>query len=54
MEIFPGDRVAPDGVRTTIAGGLTLPGGLAIGPDGARYVSNFGVFPGAGEVVRIA
>ena len=56
LEIFPGDliRVAPDGVRNTIASGLTMPGGLAVGPDGALYVSNFGVFPGTGEVVRIA
>ncbi|MCE7981145.1 MAG: hypothetical protein DYG89_08135 [Caldilinea sp. CFX5] len=27
--------------------------GLAVGPEGALYVSNFGAFAGAGEVVRI-
>jgi len=40
--------------------GLVMPGGLAIGPDGALYVSNYSVFPGQGpfpgngEVLRIA
>lgn len=33
--------------------GLVMPGGLVIGPDGALYVSNFSVMPGAGQVVRI-
>jgi hypothetical protein len=47
-------RVAPDGAHTTIAGaGLVAPGGLAVGPDSALYVSNFGIFPGMGQVVRI-
>ncbi len=47
-------RVAPDGARTTIASaGLVAPGGLAVGPDSALYVSNFGIFPGMGQVVRI-
>ncbi len=38
-----------------------MPGGLAVGPDGALYVSNYSVFPGQGdgfpghdEVLRIA
>ncbi len=47
-------KVAPDGSRTTIASdGLVAPTGLAVGPDGALYVSNYGVFPDMGEVVRI-
>ena len=58
-------RVAPTGVRTTIAsgpsGGLVAPTGLAISPDGkAAYVSNFGIFPKngpphtpSGQVVRV-
>jgi hypothetical protein len=27
---------------------------VAVGPKGAVYVSNFGIFPGKGEVVRIS
>ncbi len=47
-------RVAPDGARTTIASaGLVAPGGVVVGPDGALYVSNFSIFPGMGQVVRI-
>lgn len=34
--------------------GLIAPGGLAVGPDGALYVSNRGTSPGAGQVLRIA
>lgn len=47
-------HVALDGTRTEIASGMLMaPGGLALGPDGAIYVSNFSIFPGGGEVVRI-
>jgi hypothetical protein len=51
-------RVAPDGSRTVLAGaGLIAPTGLAIG-NGSIYISNYGVFPGAGpgphgQVVRL-
>jgi hypothetical protein len=43
------------GARTVIASGLAFPTGLAFGPDGALYVSNFGFgFPaGAGQIMRI-
>lgn len=47
-------KVAPDGSRTEIPSeGLFFATGLAVGPDGAIYVSNFGVMPGMGQVVRI-
>jgi len=47
-------RVNRDGSHDVIASaGLVAPGGLAFGPDGAAYVTNFGIFPGEGQVVRI-
>jgi hypothetical protein len=47
-------RVNHDGSQDVIASeGLVAPGGLAFGPDGAAYVTNFGIFPGEGQVVRI-
>ena len=47
-------RVKSDGTLETVAGGLTFPTEMAFGPDGALYVSNFGVAPaGAGQIVRI-
>jgi hypothetical protein len=46
-------RVAPDGTRTTVLGGLTRPTSVAVGPDGALYVTNNGLAVGAGEVLRI-
>jgi hypothetical protein len=56
LEIFPGQviRVAPGGARTVVADGLNFPGGLAIGRDGAVYVSDCGVCAGAGTVLRFA
>ena len=33
--------------------GLVFPAGVAIGPDGVIYVSNFGIFPGGGEILRV-
>jgi hypothetical protein len=41
------------GVRTVIVSGLTNPTSVAIGPDGAAYVSNRGTFPATGQVIRI-
>jgi len=48
-------KVAPNGARTTLETGAALqqPAGLAIGKDGALYVSNKTVTPGGGEVLRI-
>lgn len=47
-------RVAPNGTRTELAPGtLIAPGGIAIGRDGAIYVTNKSVLNGLGEVVRI-
>jgi len=47
--------VERDGQQTTIATGLTMPGGMTMGPDGALYVSNhsFGESPGTGTIVRV-
>ena len=55
-------RLNEDGTRTVIYEGLYYPGGLAIGPDGAAYVTNFGIVPGpipvtfpdGGQVLRIS
>ena len=48
-------KVSPDDVRTTVAmEGLVAPAGLAIGADGSVYLSNFGIFPGAGQVIRLS
>ena len=48
-------RVAVDGTRSILDTGAALqqPAGLAIGKDGALYVSNKTVTPGGGEVLRI-
>ena len=48
-------RVNPsNGDRTIIASaGLSFPTDLLLGPDGAIYVSNFGIQAGLGQVVRV-
>jgi len=61
---FPGQliRVDADGARSLIYANLYYPGGLALGLDGAAYVTNFGIVPGpvpsafpdGGQVLRIA
>jgi hypothetical protein len=42
--------------RTTVASGLNVPTGIAVGPDGNLFVSvnGYGAPPGAGMVVKIA
>lgn len=46
-------RVAPDCSRTTLLSGLDRPTAVAVGADGAIYVTNHGVTAGAGEVLMI-
>jgi len=42
------------GPREVLLTGLTFPGGVAVGPDGAVYVTNFGTHPALGEVRRMS
>jgi glucose/arabinose dehydrogenase len=44
---------ASDGTRTTVIAGLARPGSVAIGLDGALYVSTQSTSIGTGEVLRI-
>jgi len=46
-------RQCPGGAMTVLLDGLTFPGGLAIGPDDAAYLTNFGTSATAGEVLRL-
>ncbi|MCU1345475.1 MAG: hypothetical protein JWL70_1741 [Acidimicrobiia bacterium] len=47
-------KIAPDGTKTVIASdGLLAPTGMALGADGFLYVSNKGILPGIGELVKI-
>lgn len=47
-------RVNANGTTTVLANAnLTKPGGIAIGPDGAIYVTNNSISAGGGEVVRL-
>ncbi len=41
------------GTRSVVAGGFTSPTSVAIGPDGALYVTNFGSTARVGQVIRI-
>jgi len=48
-------KITPDGLRTTVmTDGLVAPGGITMGRDGTVYVTNYSVFSGKGEVLRIA
>lgn len=46
-------RQCPGGARSVLLSGLTFPGGVAIGPDGSAYLTNFGTSISAGEVLRL-
>jgi sugar lactone lactonase YvrE len=47
-------RISPTGERTVLmTDGLVAPTGLAIGPDNALYVSNYGTFASRGEIIRL-
>jgi hypothetical protein len=46
-------RVEADGSWTEVLGGLAAPTGLAIGPDDSIYISNFGVMPGMGQLLKV-
>jgi sugar lactone lactonase YvrE len=54
MLLGPGEliRVAPDGAHTTVIDRLARPTSVAVGPDGALYVTNHGLSVGGGEVLR--
>jgi hypothetical protein len=41
------------GKHEILVSGLTNATALAVGPDGALYVSNRGIFPGTGQVIRM-
>jgi glucose/arabinose dehydrogenase len=46
-------RMCPGEAATVLLEGLTFPGGVAIGPDDAVYMTNFGTAPEDGEVLRL-
>jgi sugar lactone lactonase YvrE len=46
-------KVAPDGTQTVVIDNLTRPGSVALGPDGAIYISNRSTSIGTGEVLRV-
>lgn len=46
-------RKCPGHTRQVVLTGLTMPGGVAIGPDRAAYITNFGTTMGGGSVLRL-
>ncbi len=46
-------RKPKNGAPQVVLDNLVFPAGVAIGPDGAIYLSRFGVVPGGGEVLRV-
>lgn len=47
-------RVEADGSHTELlSDGLVMPTGMTVGPDGSIYISNFGVMPGMGQIIKV-
>lgn len=46
-------RQCPGGAQEVLLANLSFPGGVALGPDGAVYLTNNGTSPTAGEVLRL-
>jgi hypothetical protein len=46
-------RIRQGGAPEVLLSGLVFPAGVAVGPDNALYVTNFGIFPDGGQVLRI-
>jgi hypothetical protein len=46
-------RKPQNGAVEVVLEGLVFPAGVAVGRDGAVYLSNFGIFPGGGQVLRV-
>ena len=46
-------RQCPGAAPVVLLDDLTFSSGVAIGPDGAAYLTNFGTSPNAGEVLRL-
>ena len=47
-------RQCPGGAREVLLDGLSFATGVALGPDGAVYLTNKGTSPNAGEVLRLS
>ena len=47
-------KVAPNCEKTPVLSALDRPTSVTVGPDGAVYVTNHGITPGAGQVLRVA
>ena len=46
-------RKPKNGDLEVVLEGLVFPAGIAVGRDGALYLTNFGIFPGGGQVLRV-
>lgn len=51
LYMVDGDGVATE--ITALSAELVMPSGLAVGPDGELYISNYGVMAGMGEVIKV-
>ena len=47
-------RVAPNGARSVVLGGLDRPTSLIVDQAGTVFVTNHGIAVGTGEVLRVA